>query len=134
MEQEAVYGKKCLELFAKLDLNTLSLKTVQCSLIEDLTPLSLTLPKSGMYLNGNVYLLRNLGLTISESGFMELPTPSKCDALVIMKSLSAFKKYYQKKHQDRTVYQCQLNGLTAHQTMNYYELMMGFPENWTKIE
>lgn len=33
--REAAYGLKCSELYGKLDLNTCSLKTAQCSLFGD---------------------------------------------------------------------------------------------------
>src|SRR5690554_7713019 len=50
------FGVKCLELFGILDLNTSSLKTVQLCLFEDLKKSYATFPKSGMMLNGKLYL------------------------------------------------------------------------------
>lgn len=93
-----------------------------------------TLPKSGMTVNGNVYMQPSLATTIEGKEFMLLPTPSKSDAYIILESSDQYKKYYQHGHQDKTLYQCQLNGLTPIQTINVYECMMGFPLNWTSEE
>ena len=132
--KEADCGQKCGELLGKLDLNTYSLKTVQCSLFEDLNKSYATFPKSGMCVNGNVYEHRSLDITIKENDFLELPTPSKSDAKIILRRLESYQKYYSNNHQDKTLYQAQLNGLTARQTMELYEWMMGFPQNWTNKE
>ena len=123
MENVPVYGKNIKELWGKLDLNSSSLKTAQCSLFEDLNKSFAILPKAGMIVNGNVYRLHNLVSIIRENEFTVLPTPSKSD-----------KKYYMRGHQDKALYQFQLNGLTANQAMIMYEWMMGFPVNWTKEE
>lgn len=127
-------GKNMPELYGRLDLNTLSLKIAQCSLFEDWKECFATLPKSGMTVNGNVYMQPSLATTIEGKEFMLLPTPSKLDAYIILESSDQYKKYYQNGHQDKTLYQCQLNGLTPIQTINVYECMMGFPLNWTSEE
>ena len=54
--KEAAYGLKCSELYGKLDLDTCSLKTAQCSLFGDSSKSYATFPKSGMMRNGNVYI------------------------------------------------------------------------------
>lgn len=54
MENVPVYGKNIKELWGKLDLNSSSLKTAQCSLFEDLNKSFAILPKAGMIVNGNV--------------------------------------------------------------------------------
>ena len=133
-EQGADYGLRCGVLLGRLDLDTYSLKTVQCCLFEDLNKSYATFPKSGMCVNGNVYKLPSLATTIKESDFLPLPTPAKSDAKIILRYSKSYQKYYCNKHQDKTLYQCHLNGLTANQTMNLYEWMMGFPKNWTKDE
>lgn len=53
--KEVAYGLRCIELYGKLDLDTSSLKTAQCSLFGDLNESYATFPKSGMMQNGNVY-------------------------------------------------------------------------------
>lgn len=128
------YGKNIKELWGKLDLNSSSLKTAQCSLFEDLNKSFAILPKAGMIVNGNVYRLHNLVSIIRENEFTVLPTPSKSDAKIILRSSAQYKKYYMRGHQDKALYQFQLNGLTANQAMIMYEWMMGFPVNWTKEE
>lgn len=132
--KEVDYGLKCLELLGKLDQDTFSLKTVQCSLFEDLNKSFSTFPKSGMCVNGNVYRLRSLDTTIKENDFLVLPTPAKSDAKIILQCSESYQKYYSKNHQDKTLYQLHLNGLTANQAMNVYEWMMGFPKDWTSKE
>ena len=133
-EKGRVYGLKCGEFVGKLDQTTLSLKTAQCSLFEDSSKSFSTFPKSGICVSGNVFTLRNLDSIIRENDSLVLPTPSKSDAFIILQSLESYQKYYRNGHQDKTTYQCQLNGLTASQTLNLYEWMMGFPLNWTKEE
>lgn len=134
MEIVRDYGENTIGYWGKLDLNTLSLKTAQCLLFEDLNKSFVIFPKAGMIVSGNVYQLRNLDTIIKESVYMELPTPVKSDAKIILKFLESYRKYFQKKHQDKLIYQCQLNGLTPDQTIGVYEWLMGFPLGWTKEE
>ncbi len=128
------YGRNIREYWGALDLNTSSLKTAQCSLFEDSSKSFATFPKAGMTANGSVYRLRSLASATVGSASMALPTPSKSDAIIILKSSYHYGKYYRAGHQDKSLYQFQLNGLTASQAMNMYEWMMGFPKNWTKEE
>lgn len=130
--KEVDYGLKWCEFVGKLDPNTLFLKTAQCSFLEASNTSYATFPKSGMCVNGNVYRLRSLGTITRENVYMVLPTPSKSDALIVLQSLESYITYYKNKHQDKVLYQCHLNGMTAEQSMNLYEWMMGFPKNWTK--
>lgn len=132
MENVPGYGRNIREFWGKLDLNTSSLRTAQCSLLEDLNKSFATLPKAGMTVNGNVYRLCSLGSITRENVCTVLPTPSKSDAKIILKSSSQYQKYYTNGHQDKALYQFHLNGLTANQAMIMYEWMMGFPMDWTK--
>lgn len=134
MENVPGYGKNTKEFCAKLDLDTSSLRTAQCSFIEDLNKSFATLPKAGMTVNGNVYRLPNLASTTRESGFTVLPTPSKSNAKVLLRYSAQYKRYFQNGHQDNPLYQFQLNGLTSDQATMMYEWMMGFPIDWTKEE
>jgi hypothetical protein len=65
---------------AKYDRDSHSLKTAQLSLVEDWTGCSVTLPRSGLMLNGQCWELPMLGRITkgTESGF--LPTPVAMDA------------------------------------------------------
>jgi hypothetical protein len=73
-------GGKWRESLAKYDPDSHSLKTAQLSLIEDWTGYSLTLPRSGLMLDGQCWELPMLGRITrgTESGF--LPTPVATDA------------------------------------------------------
>lgn len=78
--QIAGCGLRRKELFAWVDLNTLSLKTAQLSLYEDLTGSSFSLPKSGMMQNGHIYRATSSVSNSAEKDFFLLPTPLKADA------------------------------------------------------
>jgi len=84
--------------------------------------------------NSNVYKLGTLISRINENESLLLPTPNASDTLIILSKPASYKKYYQKKYQDKLLYQCQLNGLTPNQTIEVYECIMGFPKNWTQTE
>lgn len=127
-------GMKCISYVGKIDINTSSLKIAQLSLFEDLSMSYVTLPKSGMMLSGNVYEATISASRIKEKEFTLLPTPSKCDALVMVKSKRALENYIQKGHQDKLLYQCQLNGLNGEMTSQIYEWIQSFPKDWTKEE
>jgi len=75
--KEAAYGLKCTAFVGRLDPNTLSLKTAQCSLFEDLSKSYATFPKSGIMQNGNVYQAPTLEYNRVGSDYIVLPTPTK---------------------------------------------------------
>jgi len=79
-ENVADSGGKWRESLARYDPDSHSLKTAQLSLIEDWTGCSVTLPRSGLMLDGQCWELPMLGRIIREieSGF--LPTPVATDA------------------------------------------------------
>jgi hypothetical protein len=79
-ENVADSGGKWRESLARYDPDTHSLKTAQLSLIEDWTGCSVTLPRSGLMLDGQCWELPMLGRITREieSGF--LPTPVATDA------------------------------------------------------
>jgi hypothetical protein len=70
-EHEADYGGNLRGLLAKYDQDTHSLRTAQCSFLEDLTGYSLTLPRWGTMRNGAVYQqpIVELGMRETEFGF-----------------------------------------------------------------
>jgi len=69
------YGEKWLGLLAKYDPATRTLKTAQCSFLEDSIECLLTLPRSGLMLDGECYQLPMLVPLISESESGYWPTP-----------------------------------------------------------
>jgi hypothetical protein len=73
-------GGKWRESLARYDRDSHSLKTAQLSLVEDWTGCSVTLPRSGLMLDGQCWELPMLGRITKgiESGF--LPTPVAMDA------------------------------------------------------
>ena len=74
------YGVRCIESYGKLDLDTSSLRTAQCSLFEDLSGSYATFPKSGMMSSGNVYQAQTLAYNRVGNGYIVLPTPVKSTA------------------------------------------------------
>jgi hypothetical protein len=83
-EKEAECGEKWHGLLAKYDQDTHSWRTVQCSLLEDLNESLQTLPRWGMTVGWELYLLPTLVQTIdeNESGLSEKwATPTTMDKL-----------------------------------------------------
>ena len=79
MGSAADCGQKWRGSLAKYDPDTHSLKTAQCSLIEDLGECSVTLPRSGLMRDGTCYLLPTVApfISASASGSL-LPTLTVC--------------------------------------------------------
>jgi hypothetical protein len=77
----AVYGQKWRGSLAKYNPNTHSLKTAQCSLLEDLIESSVTLPRWGLMRNGELYQQQTQAhrINVTASG-LKLPTPVASDA------------------------------------------------------
>ena len=73
------YGRNLRELLAKYDPLTHSLKTAQCSLLEDLMLFSVILPRWGTMRNGGCYQRQMLVHVTKESGCGYVPTPTKSD-------------------------------------------------------
>lgn len=127
-------GANLAGLFATLNPDTYSLKTLQCSLFGDLNTSFATCGKAGIMQNGKLYLRECLDTPTSARDASLLPTPCKSDWIGGMNTLNAYKNYYAADHQDKLVYQCHLNGLTPQQCNTIYELVMGFSEGWTSEE
>ena len=66
-------GNTWLASLAKFNLGTYSWRTAQCSLLEDLIPSSLTLPKWGLMRNGALYPQQKLAHHTVENEFGLLP-------------------------------------------------------------
>ena len=80
MEQNQDYGKSLSESFAKYDPFTHGLKTVQHSLFEDSTKLSVTLPRWGMTVNGECFRVPRSEGSTYEKDYSYLPTPTAHNA------------------------------------------------------
>ena len=76
------YGEKWLGLLAKYDPDSRSLKTAQCSLLEDLIPSSVTLPHSGLMLDGECFQIPQLAHLTGESESGYWATPCATDGAI----------------------------------------------------
>lgn len=134
LETDPHYFFRCSELYGKLDQNTLSLKTAQCCLFEDLNTSCNRFPKSGIYVNGNVYQTSNLDFLTLEKEYTLLPTVTHSS-----KKRGQYKdihklKAYLSTHQKDAVECLSLKGFTKSQIVTLLELMMGFPIGHTELE
>lgn len=128
------YGVRCIESYGKLDLDTSSLRTAQCSLFEVSSESFAIFPKQGMMRNGNVYRTPPLDSTIIVKGCMLLPTPTKSN-----NKRGGFKsgirlKQYLSRHQNNTVDFLSLKGFTKCQIVSILESMMGFAIGHTELD
>ena len=116
------YGLKCGELFALLDLNMQSLKTVQLYLFEDSKRSFATLPKSGMMHNGRLYRTQLLDTLIDVRDCTLLPTPTKSDNKAQYKTLAVLIRYLESGHQVKTVDVLLRKGFSKLAIVNILEL------------
>ena len=136
LKRAADCGANVPVCLGKFDLNTPSLKTSQICW-QDSGELGFdeycgTFPRSGLMLNGTVYQLPNLAMTITEIGSGLLPTPSARDG----KDLSRTRPFcaaLKRKTPSLTTMLLQ-NNLHWTLVVNAYEAMMGYPQNHTEIE
>lgn len=80
MENVLVFGGSSTVLSTSYDPVSSSWKTSQQSLFEDYQQLLEALPKSGMTVNGRLYLLNNVEHPTLDVGGSALPTPTASDA------------------------------------------------------
>lgn len=132
--RKVAYDRSMPVLYGKLDLNMSSLKTAQCSLLEDSSKSYATFPEWGISVNGEVFSLRNLVSITEERGFMDLPTPIATDSFVLPGKVESYKKLFLNGSQEKLSYHLLLNGLTKTRILHVYELIMGYPKDWTKTE
>ena len=126
------YGVKCLELYGKLDLNTSSLKTAQCSLFEDSKESYATFPKSGMMRNGNVYRIPLLDSPIGEKECTYVRTPTKTDGLRYRFSLTSLSK--KGSRSIGNLAECLAVNFGVKITPSFCEWIMGFPIMYTELK
>ena len=126
---EAAYGLKCTELWGKLDPDTSSLKTVQCSLFEDLNKSYAIFPKSGIMQNGNVYQAPTLGYSKVGSDFIVLPTPTKSTAKGAVRN-RFFGSHTYRGNIHEYIRDGQHDSIYPHP--GFLENLMTFPIGWTE--
>lgn len=126
---EAAYGLKCSVLWGKLDQTTLSLKTAQCSLFEDLSKSYATFPKSGIMQNGNVYQAPTLESNRVGSDFIVLPTPCKSDMKGACKNRYFGSSTYRSNLRE-FIRDGEQDGIYPNPEL--YERLMTFPISWTE--
>jgi hypothetical protein len=117
-------GKRWQGLLAKYSPCTHSLKTVQCSLIEDLNPSYVTLPKWGSMQNGDVFQRQISEQTMNEREFGSLlPTPTCHNS-----KEGAYPAEYTRKTPTLATH----IGGKIHPM--FTEWMMGWPLGWTDLK
>lgn len=132
MENAPDCGKKCIELYGKLNHDTLSLKTAQLSLFAEWNTSYATFRKVGIMQNGSVYQIVNSDIHTKEKEYTLLLTPTATDGGSTYRDMKKLKVYLEK-HQHRLIYQLQLKGFTNSQILSTYELMMGYPIGYTEL-
>jgi hypothetical protein len=111
-------------LLAKYNPSTHSLKTAQCSLVEDLNPSCVTLPKWGSMLNGAVFQRQISVQTMKEREFGSLlPTPTCHNS-----KEGAYPAEYTRKTPTLATH----IGGKIHPM--FTEWMMGWPLGWTDLK
>ena len=133
-EAEADCGLKCIEFVGKLNLNTSSLKTVQCSLFGDLNGSYATFPKSGITQNGNVFQTQLLDTHTKEKDYTLLPTPTKSDYKATFAQIEALNLYLGSGHQIRLMDILCQKGFTKSDRVKLFEMVMGFNPGHTELE
>ncbi len=127
--KEVGYGLKCIELYGKLDHDTLSLKTAQCSFFGDLRKSYATFPKSGIMQNGSVYLAPTLEYNRVGNDYIVLPTPMKSTAKGACRD-----RYFGSPTYRGNIHEFirdgEQDGLYPHPVL--LESVMNFPIGWTE--
>jgi hypothetical protein len=131
-ESEAECGEKWHGLLARYDQDTHSWRTVQCSLLEDLNESLQTLPRWGMTVGGELYLLPTLVQTIDENESGLLPTPCARDGKGA-RSIKAQKNSNRGATNSLPDYLRVLNNW-QYPPVVVVEYMMGWLEGWTGLK
>ena len=144
-EQGLVFGLNIGELLGSYDQDSQSWKTWEHSLFGGLMPFSARFPKSGIMRNGKVYGVVNLDCRTDGLECGLLPTPQKLALISQWKSAE-----YLLKNNGRRVSGVKVGAnlswlLTKWHLQNggkkdriipdpcFYEMMMGYPEEWTDL-
>jgi len=125
----ADYGKKWRGLLARYDRDTHSLKTAQCSLIEDSNECLQTWPEWGCMLDGECFALPVLERAIIERGFSWLltPTAQSWKAWTFRNPLALIRK----NHADGNLQEQLMRLYQRMITPRCQEILMMWPEGWT---
>lgn len=129
MVKEVGCGRKWHGLLAKYDPNTHSLKTAQCSLIEDSSESLQTWPKWGFLRNGECFELPALEPAIIEPDFTWLltPTAQSWKAWTFRSPLALIRK----NHADGNLQEQLMRLYQRMITPRCQEILMMWPEGWT---
>lgn len=137
MVKGLVFGLNSNALLASYDPNSYSLKTAHGLPIEGLTLSSVTLPRSGMMQNGNVFQLVPLDFPIKETEYGLLPTPCATEWKDCAKPLTLSKCDKGGRVARRICRKCsQIHSLQESVSLNpsFAEWMMGIMPGWTDLD
>jgi len=138
-ESDQECGEKCHGLLARFDQDMCLWRTVQCSLLEDLSESLQTLPQWGMTVGGELYLRQTLVLPIKEKESGYWPTPATRD----YKGANGFQTTQAKILEGKRSHMGQLpNAVMMEEqkaiggTLNptWVEWLMGWPLGWTDLK
>ena len=130
MESDQGCGEKWQGSFAKYDPDTHSLRTHQCSLLEDLTESCQTLPAWGLMRDGECWEQPTLALRIKETEFGLLPTPKAQDSRHASSRHLGNDKHWESNLGE--VFVAATN--SKKMPPNFCEAMMGWPLEWTDLK
>ena len=136
-ENEAGCGQRCSGWLAKYDPDTHSLKTAQCSLLEDSMLSSVILPKWGTMRGGELLALEVLGGHINETGYGLLETPVKNEGpgsmmLKLTDRIGILEGFKPRYHFVKELQH--LKPFKGKVSVPLGELMMDFPCGWTGLQ
>ena len=134
-ENDQACGKKWQGSFAKYDPDTHSLRTHQCSLLEDLMSSCQTLPAWGLMRDGECWEQTTLEPVIAEKGFGYWPTPTATDwkATGKLETLKRQGDRNEAGHQNRPQYQY-ARKFNMKMPLVASEILMMWPLGWTDLK
>lgn len=134
---QGICGESASEHYAEYDPNTHSLRTFQVCLPlsgDDFsTEFLATWPPQGMMRNGKLYPLAPLVPHIHGKECGLLPTIQKVDYKRKYLNMKKMVEYIARGHQLTLVEICLSNGKTLAQTIEIYEMVMGYEIGWTEF-
>ncbi len=122
-------GEKWRGWLAKFDPVTSTLRTAQCSLLEEEPELLQTLPRWGMTVDGLLWEQPTLEPITRGTGFGLWATPTRCD----YKGFTGTANFQSRKKQFHDLTGGQVTG-TIYPNPITYEAMMGWPLGWTDLK
>jgi hypothetical protein len=142
-ENEAGYGKKCDESFAKYDHDTRLWRTAQCLLLGGLEEYSETWPKWGLMQDGAVYQRHIWEPRMGAIGFGYLPTPCKSDGTQSNKSYRRNTQTWENSSSLTAFLLGRMFGLSGDAPRpkgrflvmpRFVQWMMAWPDGWTSLQ